>query len=106
MHFLIDVALPVLGALERGPPRDVEHNHRRNGGLEVHPQHPPVALLPRNVPQLQPHRRLLVELEHFERKVHADRGAQVLELVANVAIDDRGLACAFFAYQNHLEEEL
>lgn len=47
-----------------------------------------------DVPQLQPH-RLLVPVEHFERKVHADGGAVVgAEVVVHVALDDAGLAHA------------
>lgn len=59
-----------------------------------------------DVPELQPH-RLLVPVQHFERKVHADGGAVVgAEVVVHIALDDAGLAHAEVSDHQDLVEML
>lgn len=58
-----------------------------------------------DVPQLQPHHRLVIPIEHFEGEIHADGGAVMLgEDVVHVALDDGSLADAQVPDDQHFEQ--
>lgn len=60
-----------------------------------------------DVPQLQPHHRLVIPTEHLEGEIHADGGAVMLgEDVVHVALDDGSLADAQVPDDEHFEQPL
>lgn len=60
-----------------------------------------------DVPQLQPHHRLVIPIEHFEGEVHTNGGAVVLgEDLVHVALDDRSLPDPQVADDQNFEQPL
>ncbi len=60
-----------------------------------------------DVPQLQPHHRLLIPVEHFEGEVHSDGGAVVLgEDLVHVALYDGRLTDPEVADDQNFEQAL
>lgn len=65
LHLRVNVVLPLVHRFKGGGSGDVEDNEGTNSLLVVDSGHVAETFLPSNVPQLKPHHRVRVQVDHW-----------------------------------------